>query len=94
MAVRESLHQEHGAEMVECVRHEGGECPRCDGSGYRPRKYCAGCGEPAGRRSEGGKALLGSRNVRGREQPMWCMPCHPEFMGRSGALAMFERMGA
>ena len=92
--IGESLHQERGAEMVECVRHEGGECPRCDGSGRRPRRYCAGCGVASGHRSEGGKALLGSRDVRDREQPMWCLSCHPEFMGGAGALAMFERMGA
>ena len=36
--------------------HEGEDCPRCDGSGFRPRKRCAGCGEPAGRPSEGGQA--------------------------------------
>ncbi len=35
-------------EFVECFRHDGKECPRYDGSGYRPRKYCAECGEPAG----------------------------------------------
>jgi len=34
-------------EMVECFRHEGDECHRCDDSGYRPRKLCAGCEEPA-----------------------------------------------
>ena len=44
-------------EQVECFRHEGEECPRRDGPSYRPQKYCAGCGEPAGRPSEGGKSL-------------------------------------
>ena len=34
-------------ELVECFRHEGDGCLRCDGSGYRPRKRCVGCGEPA-----------------------------------------------
>jgi hypothetical protein len=34
-------------EMVECLRHEGEGCPRCDGSCYRPPKQCAGCCEPA-----------------------------------------------
>jgi hypothetical protein len=44
-------------ELVECFRHEGEECPLCDGSGFRPRKRCEGCGEHAGRPSEGSKAL-------------------------------------
>ncbi len=25
-------------ELVECFRHEGEECPCCDGSGFRPPK--------------------------------------------------------
>ena len=41
--------QEESPELVECFRHEGEECPRCDRSGFRPRKHCAGCGEPAGK---------------------------------------------
>jgi hypothetical protein len=65
-------------ELVECSRHEGKECPRCDGSGFRPRKRCAGCGEPAGRPSEGGKALLGTKNSRDKDQPLWCLNCHPD----------------
>lgn len=64
-------------ELVECFRHEGEECPRCDGSGYRPRKYCVGCGKPARRPSEGGTALMGLRNRR--EQSMYCLNCHPEL---------------
>jgi len=42
--------------LVEGFRHEGVECPWVNGSGYRPRKRCAGCGEPSGRPSRGGKA--------------------------------------
>ena len=94
--IEESVHQEvygpENPEPVACFRHEGEDCPRCDGSGYRPRKYCAGCGEPSGRPGRGGKALIGSRNVRDRNQPMWCMDCHPEFLG-TGGVAMLERMG-
>jgi hypothetical protein len=77
-------------ELVECFRHEGKECPRCDGSGYRPRKRCADCGKPAGRPSEGGKALLGLRNSHARSGPVYCMACHPE-MNRTG-MAMFDKL--
>ncbi len=66
-------------ELVRCFRHEGEGCPRCDGSGDRPRKRCAGCGEPAGRPGPGGKALMGLRNRRGRNQPFYCLGCHPEL---------------
>src|SRR5215203_5253156 len=64
-------------ELVECFRHEGEECPRCNGSGFRPLKHCEGCGEPAGRPSKGGRALIGLKNARGKDQPMWCLHCHP-----------------
>jgi predicted amidophosphoribosyltransferase len=75
-------------ELVRCSRHEGENCPRCDASGYRQRRYCAGCGEPAGRPSRGGKALMGLRNRRGWDQPFYCLGCHPE-LGRGG-LAVLE----
>jgi len=65
--------------LVRCFRHEGEGCPRCDGSGYRPRNRCAGCGEPAGQPSRGGKALIGLRNFHGRDQPFYCLGCHPEL---------------
>jgi len=71
-------------QYVRCFRHEGEECPRCDGSRYRPRKYCAGCGEPAGRILEVGKPLVGLVNRRDRTGPFYCLPCHPELGGADG----------
>lgn len=62
--------QEESPEQVECFRHEGEDCPRCDGSGYRPRKRCEGCGEPSGCPSEGGRALKGLKNAWVKDQPM------------------------
>ena len=76
-------------ELVRCFRHEAEGCPRCDGSGYRPRGHCARCGEPAGPPGQGGKALMGLRNRRGRDQIFYCLSCHPE-LGRG--LDMLERM--
>jgi hypothetical protein len=79
-----------GPELARCFRHETEACPRCDGSGYRSRNHCAGCGEPAGRPSRGGKALMGLRNHRGRDQPLYCLGCHPE-LGRGPV--MLEGVG-
>ena len=80
--------------MVECFRHEDEDCPRCDGTGYRPRRRCEGCGESAGKPSLGGKALLRLKNRRGKDHPVYCMNCHPELGRGPGTLAMLERMGA
>ena len=85
--------EESPEQLVECFRHEGEECPRCDGSGFRPHKHCAGCGEPSGRPSQGGKALIGLKDRRGVDQPMYCLSCHPELGSSPGKLAMLERMG-
>jgi hypothetical protein len=81
-------------ERVRCFRHEGEECLRCDGSGWKSRRYCAGCGEPSGKPSEGGKALQGLRNGRGKVQPMYCMDCHPELMGGAGLSALVSPRAA
>ncbi len=75
-------------EMVKCFRHEGEDCHRCDGSGYRPRKRCAGCGKSASCPSKGGKAFLGLKNNRDQRGPFYCMVCHPEM--NRGGLAMLD----
>ena len=79
-------------EVVSCFRCEGEDCPRCDGSGFRPAKRCASCGERSGKPSEGGKALLSLRNSRSVAGPLYCMDCHPENTGLSAAaLGNLER---
>ncbi len=74
---------------VQCFRHQGKKCPRCDGSGYRPREVCAGCGEPA-------KALLLGRPARSWEEaktlPMYCFDCNPRFRFSGTVMAMLDRM--
>jgi hypothetical protein len=80
-------------ELVECPRHEGEECARCDGSGFRPRRCCEGCGELSGRPSEGGRVLIGLKNARGKNQPMWCLFCHPEHRYLDAVWSGLERMG-
>jgi hypothetical protein len=90
--IRASVHADpegRNPDLAWCFRHEREDCPRCDGSGYRPRKHCGGCDEPAGRPGRGGKALMALRNRRGRNQPFYCLGCHPE-LGR--ALAVLEGM--
>jgi hypothetical protein len=82
-------------DLVRCFRCEGDECPRYDGSGFRERKHCAGCGVPAGRPSQGGKALSPERGAKSwkelRSLPLYCMDCNPRFF--KAGLALFEEMG-
>ncbi len=67
--------QEESPEQVACFRHEGEECTRCGGSGYKPLKYCAGCGEPAGSISQGtGAPLVEDRRTDGCFYHVRCLP--------------------
>jgi hypothetical protein len=79
-----------------CFTHEGEYCHRCDGSGFRLRAKCASCGVPAGRPSQGGKALQPKRGAKSwkdlRSLPLYCMACNPRFSGAE--LALFEGMGS
>jgi hypothetical protein len=66
---------EESPELLDCFRHEGEECPRCDGSGLKPRKYCAGCGEAAGSVCKGtGFPLVRDRRTDGRFYHVRCLP--------------------
>ena len=47
------------------------------GASRQPSR-CAGCGVSSHER-----ALVGTRNDRRREQPRWCVRCHPEFTSRA-----------
>jgi|SRR5215207_693215 len=82
-------------ELVRCFRHERAECPRCDGSGFRPRAKCASCRVSAGHPSRSGKALSTERGAKSWEElrslPLYCMECNPRFFG--ARLALFEGMG-
>ncbi len=78
-------------ELVECFRHEGEECPRCDGSGTRPRRHCAGCGEPSGSISQGtGFPLVKDRRSGGHWYHASCLPGIGDV---PALLAALERMG-
>ncbi len=87
LSLARSAQEEESPELVECFRHEGEECPRCDGSGYRPRKYCAECGEPSGWPRQGGKAL------RLHEGTWYCMECDPCFRFVDAVWSGLARMG-
>ena len=85
--------EEASTDLVLCFRHEVESCPRCDGSGFRPRRRCQGCGEPSGQPSEGGRALVGLSNAKDKDQPMWCLWCHPEHRFLDAHWSCLERLG-
>ncbi len=78
-------------QLVECFRHEGEECLRCDGWGFRPAKRCAGCCEAAGSVSEGtGLPLVRDRQTDGRLYHVRCLPGTREL---DAVWLGLERMG-
>ena len=92
--IERSVPKDHGwknPEVSPCFRHNGGECPRCDGSGFRPRPVCAGCGETA-------KHLQAARSAGSPEEaralPRYCPRCNPRRRDPGAALAGLERTGA
>ena len=82
-------------DFVRCFRHEGDDCPRCNGLGFRTRAKCASCRVPAGRPSQGGKALSPDRSAKSckelRSLTLYCMYCNPRFF-RAGP-TLLEGMG-
>ena len=83
--------QESPEKLVECFRHEGEECPRCDGSGFRSLKHCAACGEAAGSVSEGtGYPLVKDRRTDGLLYHVRCLPGTRDL---DAVWSRLERMG-
>ncbi len=68
-SVHDHLEVRNSELLVWCFRQEGEECSRCNGSGYRPCKRCAGCGEH--------RSLM--RNPA--DDQMYCLSCNPRFLG-------------
>ena len=93
--IEKSVPKGHGRENPEflapCFLHEGEGCPRCDGSGHRPRPAYAECGEAT-------KNLTPERTARSwieaKALPRYCPRCNPGRRNVGAALAALERMGA
>jgi hypothetical protein len=81
IAVSLARSAQESSELVACFRHEGEECPRCDGSGFRPRKQCEGCGEHRSLKRNPADGL------------MYCLECNPRFVGADRALSVLDGMG-
>lgn len=84
-------HQSTPEEHARCFRHEGEDCPRCDGLGFKPRRYCEICSESSGSISQGtGFPLVKDRRTGG----LWFhVNCQPKTGGAEALLADLERMG-
>jgi hypothetical protein len=90
-----SVPKDHGPENPEllapCLRHVSEGCPRCDGSSFRPRRVCEGCGKHA-------KNLTPERTARSwtkaRALPRYCPECNPRRRNSGAALVALQRMGA
>jgi hypothetical protein len=78
-------------ERSRCFRHKGEGCPRCDGSGFRPRPVCTECGESA-------RTFSPARTAKSPEEaralPRYCPECNPRRRNSGAVLAALERMGA
>ena len=55
-----SVHQERGADTVECFRHEGEDCPRCDGTGSGRAGVARAAGSRAAGRARAARPSSGS----------------------------------
>ena len=84
-------HERESPELTPCFRHDGEGCPRCDGSGYRPRRACDGCGEHD-------ENLAPGRTARSWEEakalPRYCPRCNPRRRNPGSVLAGLGKMGA
>lgn len=77
--------------LTKCFRHEGEECRRCDGSGFRLRPVSAGCGT-------GARNLTAEMSAKSPEEvralPLYCPGCNPRRRNAGAVLAGLERAGA